>query len=187
MNTSEIVKQMTQVFSNYEQAHSLLVDIWFELIYLTPIWWLGLLLGIFPWLIWWKVHNKNYTGDLFRAGLFMATVSLLLDSLGVQLGLWIYPYNIFPFIPGYFPWDLTLLPITMMLLIEIKLNLNPIYKGTIYSAFSSFIGEPLAIFFKLYEPLHWKNYYSFPIYILLFLLTNQVAKSKLFNSHMSEN
>ncbi|MCM3410209.1 CBO0543 family protein [Metabacillus litoralis] len=185
MNTSEIVKQMTQVFSNYEQAHSLLIDKWFELIFLTPRWWLGLSLGIIPWLIWWKIHNKKYTGDLLRAGLFMTSISLILDSLGIQLGLWIYPYDVFPFIPGYFPWDLTILPVTMMVLIEIKPKLNPIYKGIMYSSFSSFIGEPIAIFIKLYEPIHWKHYYSFPIYILLFLITNKVAKSKLFNSNMS--
>lgn len=86
--------------------------------------------------------------------------------------------------PGYFPWDLTLLPISMMVFIEVKPKLRPIYKGIIYSSLNSFIGEPIGVFIKLYEPLHWKNYYSFPIYILLFLITNTVAKSKLFNSNM---
>lgn len=78
MSTNEKVNRMYEVFSNYHHAHSLLVEEWFKLIYLTPIWWLGVSLGIIPWIIWWKKHNKKYTGDLLRAGLFMTSISLML-------------------------------------------------------------------------------------------------------------
>ncbi|KAA0549828.1 hypothetical protein FZW96_00295 [Bacillus sp. BGMRC 2118] len=184
MSTKEITHEMYKVFSNYHQANNELIDKWQELILYTPRWWLGLFLGFIPWFIWWRFHHKDHTGDLLRAGFFMGLVSLFLDSIGVQRGLWIYSFDVFPFIPGYIPWDLTLLPITMMIMIEFKQKWHPLWKGIMYAGFSSFIGEPLAVYIKLYEPLHWKSYYSFPIYVLLFVICHKIAKGKVFNSRL---
>ncbi|MGG1401597.1 CBO0543 family protein [Bacillus salipaludis] len=114
----------------------------------------------------------------------MMAVCLILDGVGVQLGLWMYVYDIFPFIPGYIPWDLTIFPIETMIFIEIKPKSSPFIKALIFAALNAFIGEPLADFSKIYEPIHWKVYYSFPIYIVLFLICNKVARSKIFNSTM---
>ncbi|WP_394138854.1 CBO0543 family protein [Cytobacillus oceanisediminis] len=144
-------------------------------------------LGIIPWIIWLKIHDKKYSGDLIRAGLFMTTLSLILDSIGVQLGLWIYPYDVIPFIPGYLPWDLTLIPITVMLMIESKPAWSPLLKSIIFAVLSAGAGEHLAIFLKIYHPIHWKPIYSIPIYIFLFLISNKLAKSKIFNSNFNSN
>jgi hypothetical protein len=76
-----------------------------------------------------------------------------------------YIIDTFPFIPGYFPWDLTLFPMTMMSMIQIKPKWNPFYKGLLLVLFYS-ICEPLAYLSKFYEPINWKFYYSFPIYII---------------------
>ncbi len=182
VSTEEITHRMLKVFSNYNDANNTLINTWQNIIFLTPLWWLGIILGLLPWILWVRFHNKKYTGDLFRAGLFMSLISVILDSVGVQLGLWMYPYDVFPFIPGYFPWDLTLLPISVMLLIEIKPKFPSILKGVIFATLSAFIGEPLAALSQIYEPIKWKPYFSFPIYIVLFLLSNVIAKSKLFNT-----
>ncbi|MET3699668.1 hypothetical protein SAMN05877753_112141 [Bacillus oleivorans] len=184
MKSEEVINQMIKVFTNFHHAHSVLMDNWYEIVFLTPRWWLGLILGTIPWFLWWKFHNKNFTGDLFRAGLFMAVMALLLDSIGVQLGLWVYPYDVFPFIPGYFPWDLTLLPISVMIFLEIKPHWSPIKKSFFYAIVSAFVGEPLAIMLKLYESLQWNSVYSFPVYIVLFLLADRIARSKKFNSSL---
>ena len=181
LSGNEVTKVMLKVFSKYQNANDALIHKWTELIFLSPRWWIGVTLAIVPWFIWWKLHNKNFKGDLLRAGFFMAIICTILDGVGVQLGLWFYPYDTFPFIPGYFPWDLTLFPITMMTMIEIKSKWNPFYKSLLIALFYS-ICEPLADFSKIYEPIIWKFYYSFPIYILLFLICNAVAKGKIFNS-----
>ncbi len=182
MKTSEINEDILKIFSNYNHAHHSFVDIWQQMILFTPRWWLGFILSTLPWVLWWKFHNPTYTGDLLRAGFFMAILALTLDSIGLQFGLWIYPYNMFPFITGYLPWDLTLLPVSIMVMIEILPQWSPIVKGFIYAILASFVGEPIAIALDLYKPIHWNSPYSFPIYILLFLLSNKVAKSKKFNS-----
>ncbi|MED3576055.1 CBO0543 family protein [Cytobacillus praedii] len=185
MKTSDINKDILQIFANYNQAHHSFVDKWQQLILFSSRWWLGFILSTFPWILWWKFHNRKYTGDLLRAGFFMAIITLSLDSIGLQFGLWIYPFNMFPFITGYLPWDLTLLPVSMMLMIEILPQWSPLLKGFIYAVLASFVGEPIAIYLDLYKPILWNSLYSFPIYILLFLLSNKIAKSKKFNSRFS--
>ncbi|MGN7942496.1 MULTISPECIES: CBO0543 family protein [Bacillaceae] len=178
MKNFDINKDIQKVYSKYQDSHNSFVDTWQQMILYSARWWLGLALSILPWLLWWKLHNKSYTGDLLRAGFFMAIISLILDSIGLQLGLWIYPYNMFPFITGYFPWDLTLLPVSIMFFIEYKPKWSPLFKGILYGLFAAFIGEPIAMALDLYKPVHWSNFYSFPIYILLFLLSNKIAKLK---------
>lgn len=91
---------------------------------------------------------------------------------------------VFPFNPGYIPWDLTLLPLNMLFMIEIKPQWSPLLKALTYALLVSFVGETLARFTKLYEPIHWSYIYSFPIYVFLFFISNKVAKSKVFNSKL---
>ena len=180
----KVTTEMLKAYTKYQEANDSLIEKWHDFVFLSPRWWVGICLGIIPWCFWWKFHNKTYTGDLFRAGLFMALIALLMDSIGVQLGLWIYPYDVFPFIPGDTPWDLTLLPVSAMFLIEMKPKWSPIKKAIIYALLVTLIGEPLAVFFKVYEPLHWNSIYSFPVYVFLFCLCNKLARSKKFNSRM---
>ena len=182
MKSKEVLNEMITVFSKYHDANQALIKSWYEIIFLTPRWWGGLVLGIIPWYVWWKFHNKNQTGDLLRGGLLMAVWALVLDSIGLQLGLWIYPYDVFPFIPGYIPWDLTILPVTTMLLIEIRPNWSPIKKAFIYAGLSALVGETLADFFQLYYPLKWHSFFSMPIYFLLYFLCDRFARSKTFTS-----
>jgi hypothetical protein len=184
MTGNEAAKEMGKAFINYEKANGVLIQKWQEIIFLSPRWWIGVFLGIFPWILWWMFHNKKYTGDLVRVGFFMSLICIILDGIGVQLGLWMYVYDIFPFIPGYIPWDLTFFPIMAMVMVEVKPEWSPFLKAVIIAAFCSFIGEPLAEFSKIYEPIHWKPYYSFPIYIIVFLLCEKVARSKIFNSRL---
>ncbi|WP_019152692.1 CBO0543 family protein [Robertmurraya massiliosenegalensis] len=180
MKASQVDEKIKKVYSLYHKAHDAFVDTWLEVILFTPRWWLGLGLSVIPWILWVKLHNQQIRGDLIRAGFFMAIIALILDSIGLQFGLWLYPYNVFPFITAYLPWDLSLLPISIMFMIEIFPNRHPFIKGIIYGTLAAFIGEPIAIWLDLYEPLYWKSIYSFPIYILLFLLCNQIAKSKIY-------
>ncbi|KOP81857.1 CBO0543 family protein [Cytobacillus solani] len=184
MKTSEIHIDILKIYSNYNHAHHSFIETWQQMILFTPRWWLAFILSTLPWILWWKLHNPKYTGDLIRAGFFMAIITLTLDSVGLQFGLWIYPYIMFPFITGYLPWDLTLLPVSIMFMIEIMPQRSPLLKGFIYAGLAAFVGEPLAIALDLYKPIHWSSLYSFPIYILLFLLSNKVAKSKTFNSRL---
>lgn len=65
-------------------------------------------------------------------GLSVMLVSSFLDFCGVQLGLWVYYYELIPWVPAYEPYDWSLLPVVIMMLIEYKPNASPYLKGIIF-------------------------------------------------------
>jgi len=67
-----------------------------------------------------------------------------------------------------------------MFLIQIKSESNPYIKALIFATISAFIGEPVAAWIKLYDPANWKYLYSFPIYIVLFLISHHIYYRKSF-------
>ncbi|MFZ3590271.1 CBO0543 family protein [Bacillus sp. DJP31] len=70
------------------------------------------------------------------------TVSLVLDVLGDQLGIWHYRFNVLPVLPSYFPWDITLMPVTIMFFSQVKPHVNPIIKAVLFTLLTSYISEP---------------------------------------------
>jgi hypothetical protein len=46
----------------------------------------------------------------------------------------------------------------------------------VFPVFASFIAEPFFICIGLYQPLNWEHIYSFPIYIVIYLLANYISK-----------
>ncbi|WP_346426583.1 CBO0543 family protein [Bacillus sp. Y1] len=69
-------------------------------------------------------------------------VSLCLDVVGDQFGFWHYRFNVMPVLPTYFPWDVTLMPVSVMFILQIKPNLNPVIKAILFAIFSACIAEP---------------------------------------------
>ncbi|AEI43746.1 CBO0543 family protein [Paenibacillus mucilaginosus] len=131
--------------ANVEQIERLLhqkVQIWAEHIVLTPLWWLGVALSIVPWIVWYCIRERQCTDRILYAGLFVMCLSLMLDIVGDQFGYWHYRYNVLPLVPTYFPWDLTLMPVTVMLLLQYKPGANPLLKALFFSLLTSYAAEP---------------------------------------------
>ncbi|MCM3126087.1 CBO0543 family protein, partial [Mesobacillus sp. MER 33] len=110
------------------------------------------------------------------AGFFIMFISNFLDSLGVQLGFWYYQYAVVPFIPASMPWNTSLLPVFVMFLLQYKNISSPYIKAIIFATISAFVGEPFAVWIKLYNPVNWKYLYSFPIYIILYLISHYYSR-----------
>ncbi|WP_052737995.1 CBO0543 family protein [Bacillus sp. SA1-12] len=83
-----------------------------------------------------------------------------------------------PTIPAFGPWDLTVLPVTVMFFIQFKPHRSPIIKAIIFGSGAAFIGEPIFKWLDLYEPNHWKSIYSFPIYIFIYLASHFISTRK---------
>lgn len=81
-------------------------------------------------------------GIVCCVGFFVMTVSLVLDVLGDQLGIWHYRFNVLPVLPSYFPWDITLMPVTIMFFSQVKPHVNPIIKAVLFTLLTSYISEP---------------------------------------------
>ncbi len=172
MNTIEKIDKLSK---EQHQLTDKVVDLWAGEVFLTWRWWFGVIVSILVWTFWIKFHKKNSTVRLLTAGFFVMFISVSLDSLGVQIGLWSYRYEVFPFIPAYLPWDLALMPVIIMSLIQLFPSLSINMKALLFGVVTSFVGEPLVVWIDIYKPIHWKNYYSFPIYILIYYIAHRIT------------
>jgi hypothetical protein len=143
-------------------------------------WWLKLVLTVLPWIVWVKIRDKKDTVRLLFIGLFVASVTNFLDNIGISYGLWQYNWKLMPVTNSYFPWNYSLFPVLIMLILQFKPKVNSIIKALVFAFMCGFVFEPFADWIGLYTMIHWKFWYSFIIYIPLYLIFNYVYKSSLF-------
>ncbi|OIJ16803.1 hypothetical protein BKP37_04535 [Anaerobacillus alkalilacustris] len=155
-------------------------SIWLNSVVFTWQWWVGVGLSIIPWILWIFFRKKESTLRLLSVGFFVMFLSTFLDSIGAQLGLWYYKYAPLPFIPAFFPWDTTLMPVVIMFLLQIKPKTSPYFKGLIFAVGTSYVGEPFFIWIELYQPVAWKHIHSLPIYFLIYLISNKIYQGNSY-------
>src|SRR5690625_2263804 len=98
---------------------------------------------------------------------------MYVNSTGIKLGLWEYPYQIVPFLPT-FALDAALVPIIFMLFYQWTINQqkNVYLYALLLSAVLGFIMKPLFVFFDFFHMFYWANYfYLFLFYYLFFLVS----------------
>lgn len=181
MKKEEVIILIDQ---NVNQIHELIyqkIEIWREYVLFSGLWWFGVLLSIIPWVIWFIFRKKRSTDRLLYVGFMVMTISVILDILGDQLGFWHYRFNVIPVLPTYFPWDLTLMPLTIMFLLQIKPNTNPYLKAIIFALISSYLAEPFFHWLEIYQPIHWRYSYSVPIQVVIYMLAHYISKRNEFS------
>ncbi|MBE6185136.1 hypothetical protein G4D61_10940 [Bacillus ginsengihumi] len=180
-NTEHIIKMTDK---NTSQIHVLIeqkVDIWLHYVLFSPLWWIAASLTIIPWIFWLLFRPRESTDRLMYAGFFVMIISLVLDVLGDQYGLWFYRFNLIPVLPTYFPWDLTLMPLSIMFLLQIKPQANPLFKALLFAIATSFIGEPFFAWMKVYVLIHWHYYFSAPIQFCIYLVAHYISRRTKFS------
>jgi hypothetical protein len=187
MEQKEYINKAEKLYDLIEKTHDNKLDFWIENVIFTWQWWIGVFLTIVPWVFWLYFREKESTYRLLAAGFFVIFISSWLDFIGITLGLWHYNYDVLPFLPSYLPWDLTLLPVIIMSLIQFKPHFNPYIKAFIFAGGTAFIGEPFFALIKTYEPEQWKYIYSFPILYVIYLIAHVISTrdeyQKLNNNH----
>ena len=179
MNNEHIIV-LEKAYSLITQANVDMIDNWVKYTFLTWQWWFGLSLAIIPWTTWIIFRKKESTDRLLLAGFLVIIISSWFDLIGILFGLWSYHYNVIPVSPSFAPWDFTLLPVSIMFLLQIKPQINPIIKGIMFAAFSSFIIEPFFVWIGLYNPKHWEHIYSFPVILVIYLVADSISKRSKF-------
>ncbi|GAA0339764.1 hypothetical protein GCM10008967_32660 [Bacillus carboniphilus] len=174
------IKQTDKFFDRIHDIQMEYLDYWKE----STLWhwdfWLSLILVILPWVIWFIFRKRGSEGRLLLAGFVSLIIASWLDFIGVVFGLWHYSGKVVPTIPTFFPWDFSLIPVTMMLWLQFRPTANPLLKGMVYAAITSFIGEPLFEWIGLYTPERWSSFYSFPIYTFIYLIAYWFTRMKSF-------
>ncbi|MET1249388.1 CBO0543 family protein [Sporolactobacillus sp. STCC-11] len=174
---------LATIYSQFDDKVSALnqqkLTIWYEHSFLNWRWWLGVVFIIVPILIWITCRDKKSADRLQYAGLLVALVSSYLDYVGIFFRLWRYDYEVVPFTANYFPTSFTILPISIMFLLQIKPHANPFIKAVVFSVFS--LAALLVIqWIGLYQPLRWNYLYSMIIQFFLYLFAHVLSTRKRF-------
>ena len=177
---NEHFRRTEAVYNSISQANVEMIKVWVKYSFLTWQWWSGVCLAIIPWVLWMIFRKKESTYRLLFVGFFVMLIASWLDLMGILFGLWSYYFNVVPFSPAFFPWDFTLLPVSIMFLLQIKPTFSPIIKAIGFSVFSSFMAEPFFVWIGVYNPKHWRSIYSFPIYIVIYLVSDWFSKRMPF-------
>ncbi|MEI5907724.1 CBO0543 family protein [Bacillus spongiae] len=163
-------KLLLDTYKSMENTYVLIKEGWYGYVLFTPMWWLLIFLTFAPWIIWYFFKPKRSAARLLFGVFFVTLISIILDSIGILTGAWYYRYKFAPFTPEFIPWDITIIPVSLLFTLQIKPKANPLIKGVIWGGSAAFIGEPLLEFIGFYEPVYWRSGYSFWVYILLFLI-----------------
>jgi hypothetical protein len=111
---------------------------------------------------------------------YVMSIAVVLDILGDQLGVWHYRYHVIPVLPTYFPWDITLMPLAILVLLQIKPAINPWYKSIFFALLSSYGGEPFFDWLGVYVPTNWRYSYSVPIQIAIYMSAYYLSRRNNF-------
>lgn len=169
-------------FQHIIDAHSVFLQLryehWIHYEVYTVIWWLLLCLWILPWVVWLAIVDHERIAEIYCYGITIMFITTLLDTIGSVQGLWAYPIKIIPSMPELEPIDWGILPVTYMLIYQFFPRWKEFIIVQIITAILySFVGEPFLVkILKVYLILNWKSIYSFPIYLLLAIITRILIK-----------
>lgn len=176
------IDKLDKLSNESRQLGHQILEVWNTEVLFSWRWWVGVSITILTWLFWVKFHKKESRYRLLTAGFFVMVVSLSFDAIGVQIGLWSYRYEVIPFIPAFVPYNLALMPVVVMSLIQYKPNISPYLKAAIFGLGSAFVGEPLVAILDIYNAISWKSIYSVPIYAIIFLIGFWLSTRKKYKS-----
>ncbi|MBE4909593.1 hypothetical protein IMZ08_16190 [Bacillus luteolus] len=156
--------------------YKLLREYWYEYNFLTPTWWMLLLLTIITPIIWWILLDKTKIFEVITYGLFLGTIATILDSIGTKMMLWTYPIRLSPYLfPQFYPYDIALVIIPYMFIYQwVTHTKRFIVVAILLAAFVSYVAEPFFQWTGAYQTITWKHIYSFVIYPLIAIFTKFV-------------
>lgn len=134
-------------------------------------WWLLLAALVIPLIIWWILVDKTRFFQIAFLGCLAALVALEFDILGYEFGLWQYPHKLNYFGPRLGPVDVSVFPVTYMLIYQYFPNWKSYLVAAVVIALAfTFIAEPLLVYLGIYQLISWEYWYSLPIYFVIFIL-----------------
>ncbi|MBM7659711.1 hypothetical protein JOC85_000478 [Bacillus mesophilus] len=174
--TYEEIQEVRRALSNMNLDH------WLHKEVFTMTWWFLLFSSIAPFIVWWKLVDRERFDEIFSFGLLCGIFATILDVMGVDLVLWGYPDKLFSMIPPLFPADLCVIPVSTMLMYQIFTRWRSFFYATVVWSFVlSFVIEPIFVYFNMFALHNWKHMYSFFAFIA-FLLFCRFIFSKIQKS-----
>lgn len=162
-------------------ANKMISDATFHAFPYTLSWWVALCMLAVPWILWAIIRKKESTARLLSAAFIVIVISSILDAYGVDRGRWAYPVKVIPLPTISYSFRYSVVPVTVMFLIQYKTNIHPMVKGLLFGAFSAYIGMPIMEQLHLYQQTDWKYTYSFMMLTIMYLIADWFSKRESFN------
>jgi hypothetical protein len=135
---------------------------------LTYPWWILVALTVVPLVVWWRFVDKKRLFEIMTYGLLVSFVAGLLDAIGVETDAWEYKYDLVPLLDVFIAYDISVLPVSYMLVYQRYKNWRSFIMAHVVLAFVfAFVAEPLLVWLDIYQLIGWKHIYSVPGYIAI--------------------
>ena len=163
------------------------IDYWWEFSsFNTWQFWVNILMLTVPLIIlYFKIDRQK----AFHLGFYGFSVHILFtyfDTTLVRFGLISYPYQAIPILQVNFGLDVSLIPVSFMLLYQWSLNQNKNFYlyGTLLSGFLAFIFKPILKMHNLMQWYEWANvFYLFCFYIIIFVISKWLTNLFFYFEH----
>lgn len=163
--TSPTDEQLAFILKHWAYAR---IDNWLDTEFNTPAWWFQVVLVSISLVVGWKMVDKRRLLEIAFYGFTVMTISIWLDQVGYELGLWYYPVDLIPVFPPLTKVDYVMLPIMYALAYQYCSSWKRFMIAMLLLAgAASFAVEPLLVKYGYYVPVKWEYYYGFPVYILI--------------------
>ena len=167
---------LQEIISKKTEWMHLTLKHWSQYELFSWLWWIGVLFAIAPLVIWWKKVDRKRILEIAVYGLVVNVLATFLDVVGSEYVLWEYAIRLLPQSPLLFPTDFILLPVLYMFLYQSFGT----WKGFLLShavaaAGLAFVIEPVFIWTGGYRLIHWNMIYSFPIYIVIAVISRLIT------------
>lgn len=144
-------------------------------------WWILLLLLILIIIIFCKLIDKKRLMEIALVGFVTGVLVFIVNSLGAEMGLWVYPMELFEIDTALSEIELIITSFSFMLLYQYVSEWKKyIVALIVLSAVGAFIGVPVAVLIGIYKLLKWKYIYSFIVFIGIGVIMKFIV-SKIIN------
>jgi hypothetical protein len=144
--------------------------------FLLPQWWLLVAFFIVPWCICFRLIHRTKRLETVFVGVFVAVITLLFDSVGYNLSFWDYPIEMIPLVPEALSFDLSMVPVALMLLYQYLDSWKSYSIGLLCMTVAyAIIGEPFCNWIGIVVYIKWKYIYSAVYYVVLGVITRWLA------------
>lgn len=182
MDKGQKIASVGKLFEKFQHLHMEYGQLWMDETFLHWDWWLSVLFSVGSWGFWIFYRKKESTHRLLYAGIFIIALSLCLDYIGTALGLWYYNGKLTPSFPAWLPYNLCMLPVSIMFLIQTKPHIAGWKKGIFYGLVTAFIGEPIFVWLGFYVMTGWHYIYSILPYALIYIFAEWLTKRDTFQN-----
>jgi hypothetical protein len=154
------------------------IDYWQRYSFGTWQFWVNVAMLILPLVMLYFLIDRKKALLLGFFGFSVHILFTYIDSFGASFGLWNYPFKALPLLPVSFALDVSLVPVSFMLLYQWTLNNNKNYYVYFIglSVVFAFIFKPIMTSLGLFQLNRWAHYYHlFLGYMIISVLSKWIT------------